>query len=196
MPAQLTPAERSLLLKIARQSLIDAVNRQKATSLPQDLPAALLEIGASFVTLTKFGQLRGCIGTLEAYQPLAEDVCLRAAQAGTQDHRFPRVTPAEIEFIHIEISRLTQPHPLPYASPAELPALLRPFTDGVILSDGLRRATFLPQVWEQLSEPEAFLDHLCHKMGAKPDLWRTKLLEVEIYQVEEFEEERSDSKRA
>lgn len=188
MPAQLTPDERITLLKIARQSLIDAANSRSATPLPEDLTPALLEIGASFVTLTVRGQLRGCIGTLEAHQPLAKDVRQRAAQAATQDYRFPRVRPSEVETIHIEISRLTQPVPLPYSDPAELPRLLRPHVDGVVLTDGLGGATFLPQVWEQLPDPAEFLSHLCLKMGAKSDLWRRKVLQVEIYQVEEFEE--------
>ncbi|NLE93240.1 MAG: AmmeMemoRadiSam system protein A [Chloroflexi bacterium] len=190
MPTQLSPDERSTLLKIARQSLIDAAHDRPAAPLPADLPPALLEKGASFVTLTMHGQLRGCIGTLEAYQPLAQDVRQRAAQAATQDYRFPRVRPGDVEHIHIEISRLTIPTPLPYSEPEELPRLLRPHVDGVVLSDGRNGATFLPQVWEQLPDPAEFLSHLCQKMGARSDLWRRKVLSVEIYQVEEFEEAR------
>ncbi len=188
MPTQLTPDERTTLLKIARQSLIDAVNNRPATPLPDNLTPALLEVGASFVTLTVRGQLRGCIGTLEAYQPLAKDVRQRAAQAATQDYRFPKVRPSEVDNIHIEISRLTNPVPLPYSDPTDLPRLLRPHLDGVVLSDGMHQATFLPQVWEQLPEPAEFLSHLCQKMGTQSDLWRRRVLRVEIYQVEEFEE--------
>ncbi len=188
MPAQLTPDERTTLLKIARQSLIDAVNGRPFTPLPEHLSPALLEIGASFVTLTVHGQLRGCIGTLEAYQPLAKDVRQRAAQAATQDYRFPEVRPSEVELIHIEISRLTKPAPLTYSNPAELPKVLRPHVDGVVLSDGMHQATFLPQVWDQLPEPDQFLNHLCQKMGTQSDLWRRRMLQVETYQVEEFEE--------
>jgi len=151
-------------------------------------PLPCWKLGASFVTLTVRGQLRGCIGTLEAYQALAKDVRQRAAQAATQDYRFPRVRPGEVDKIHIEISRLTKPEPLAYSDPAELPRLLRPHVDGVVLSDGMRQATFLPQVWEQLPEPAEFLSHLCQKMGAQSDLWRRRVLQVEIYQVEEFEE--------
>ena len=190
MPMQLTPDERTTLLKIARQALIDAANNRSASPLPEDLPPALLEIGASFVTLTVRGQLRGCIGTLEAYQPLARDVRQRAAQAATQDYRFPKVRPSEVDSIHIEISRLTKPVPLPYSEPADLPRLLRPKVDGVVLSDGMHEATFLPQVWEQLPDPADFLSHLCQKMGAQPDLWRCRVLNAEIYQVEEFKESR------
>lgn len=188
MPAQLTPDERTTLLKIARQSLVDAANSRPATPLPENLSPALLEIGASFVTLTVRGQLRGCIGTLEAYQPLAKDVRQRAAQAATQDYRFARVRPSDVDLIHIEISRLTSPEPLPYSDPADLPRLLRPHVDGVVLSDGLHQATFLPQVWEPLPDPAEFLSHLCAKMGTQSDLWRRQVLRVEIYQVEEFEE--------
>ena len=188
MPAQLTPDERMTLLKIARQSLIDAANNRPATPLPENLTPALLDVGASFVTLTVRGQLRGCIGTLEAYQPLAKDVRQRAAQAATQDYRFPKVRPSEVDLIHIEISRLTKPEPLPYSDPAELPKLLRPHVDGVVLSDGMHQATFLPQVWDQLPEPDQFLNHLCQKMGTQSDLWRRRMLQVETYQVEEFEE--------
>jgi len=188
MPAQLTSDEQSTLLKIARQSLTDAANNHPTMQLPENLTPALLETGASFVTLTVHGQLRGCIGTLEAYQPLAQDVRQRAAQAATQDNRFPKVRPSEVDLIHIEISRLTKPVLLAYSEPADLPALLRPHVDGVVLSDGWRKATFLPQVWDQLPDPAVFLSHLCQKMGAKSDLWRQKVLQVEIYQVEEFEE--------
>ena len=188
MPERLNFEERTTLLKLARQSLINAANDRPAPPLPKDLPAALLEEGASFVTLTVSGRLRGCIGTLQAYQPLANDVRQRAAQAAVEDYRFPRVRPNEVESIHIEISRLTKPVPLAYSNPTELPGLLKPQVDGVVLSDGRRRATFLPQVWEQLPDPAEFLSHLCQKMGAQPDLWRWEMLQVETYQVEEFEE--------
>ena len=188
MPERLNLEERATLLKLARQSLINAANNQPAPPLPKDLPAALLAEGASFVTLTVRGRLRGCIGTLQAYQPLANDVRQRAAQAAVEDYRFPRVRPNEVDTIHIEISRLTKPVPLAYSNPSELPGLLKPHVDGVVLSDGRRRATFLPQVWQQLPDVAEFLSHLCQKMGVQSDLWRREMLEVETYQVEEFEE--------
>ena len=78
---------------------------------------------------------------------------------------------------------------LKYSSPEELPILLHPHQDGVALRDGFRRATFLPQVWEKLPDPCAFLSQLCQKMGASSDLWRKRKLQVEIYHVEEFQEE-------
>ncbi len=142
-----------------------------------------------FVTLTeRSGELRGCIGTLEAHQPLVEDVREHAAAAATLDYRFSPVMPDEVTELRIEISRLTTPLPLEYTSPDELPARLRPGVDGVILRDGGHRATFLPQVWEKVGDPEEFLAHLCLKMGAPANLWRRKKMDVLIYQVEEFHE--------
>jgi len=187
----LTDAEKSTLLVLARQALERGVRGQRQLEIDLDtLTHALRDIGASFVTLTSRGQLRGCIGTLEARQSLAEDVCEHAVAAALEDYRFSPVSERELPDIEIEISRLTDPQPLAYASPAELAARLRPGVDGVVLRDRFRRATFLPQVWQQLPEPERFLDHLCQKMGAPRDYWRNNPLTVEIYQVEEFREEK------
>jgi len=152
------------------------------------MPPALKENGASFVTLTMDGDLRGCIGALEAHQPLAQDVCEHAVAAAFQDPRFPPVEGDELARIRIEISRLTAPRPLEYTNSEELLAMLRPHIDGVILKDGYRRATFLPQVWEKIPDAVEFLDHLCQKMGAHANLWRTKTLQVLTYQVEDFHE--------
>lgn len=185
----LTPEERSLLLRLAREAITQAVHGQPPAPLDvASLSPALRADGASFVTLTKHGALRGCIGTLEPYQPLAEDVREHAVAAALQDYRFPPVRPDELPELHIEISRLTPSQPLIYDAPAELPTLLRPGVDGVVLDDGFRRATFLPQVWDKLPDPQDFLSQLCLKMGAPPDLWRRKRLHVQRYQVEEFEE--------
>lgn len=185
----LTSEEKAILLRIARESIENAVSRKP--SIPLDLrtmPAALQETGASFVTLTKNGMLRGCIGALEPYQPLAEDVREHAAAAALEDYRFPPVQLEELKDLSIEISRLTVPRPLPYDTPQDLLNKLRPGVDGVVLKDGINRATFLPQVWEQLPEKEAFLSHLCRKMGAADDHWKHRKLLVLIYQVEEFHE--------
>jgi AmmeMemoRadiSam system protein A len=152
--------------------------------------ALLREPGASFVTLTENGDLRGCIGALEPYQPLVQDVCEHAAAAAMEDYRFPPVRPDEVSLLEIEISRLTPPERLEYTDPLELPTHLRPHIDGVVLRDGFRRSTFLPQVWEKIPDPVTFLAHLCQKMGAPATFWRHKLLEVYTYQVEEFKENR------
>ena len=187
MPQNLSPDDWNTLMRIASDAVFAATHRRQPEAVQiAMLPEALRQEGAVFVTLTKSGQLRGCIGSLEAWQPLAEDVQLRAYQAAVQDSRFPPLSPPELPMIEIEISRLTQPEPLEYQVPTDLPQLLRPGQDGVILSDGIRRATFLPQVWEQLPQAEEFLSHLCAKMGARANLWREKALDVQIYHVEEF----------
>lgn len=186
---RLTEEERKLLLQIARQALEAGVKGEPLPPLHlESLPPRLRQNGSAFVTLTRRGQLRGCIGGLEAYQPLAEDVRQHAIAAALQDYRFPPVEPYELPEIQIEISRLSTPLPLEYEKPEDLPKLLRPGVDGVVLRDGLRRATFLPQVWDKIPDPMLFLDMLCQKMGAPADLWRRKKLEVLIYQVEEFHE--------
>jgi uncharacterized protein len=119
---------------------------------------------------------------------LLEDVREHAVAAALNDYRFTPVRPLELPHIRIEVSRLTFPQVLAYKTPGELLTSLRPMVDGVILRDGSRRATFLPQVWEKLPEPEMFLAHLCQKMGVSPDLWQRRLLQVQVYQVEEFNE--------
>jgi AmmeMemoRadiSam system protein A len=185
----LTNEEEQILLKEARHSIELAIqNKPLPELILQDYSPALQEKGASFVTLTEHDELRGCIGALEAYQPLILDVREHAIAAALDDYRFSPVQPDELPFLHIEISRLTNPEPLAYSEPFRLPELLKKGVDGVILRDGIRRATFLPQVWEQLPIPEDFLSHLCNKMGAPADLWRHKKLDVSIYHVVEFHE--------
>jgi AmmeMemoRadiSam system protein A len=186
---QLTDTDRSYLLSLARQSIENFVN---GTSLPpldlNSVSPLLLEQGACFVTLTYKGYLRGCVGALEPYQSLVEDVREHAIAAAFQDYRFQPVQVKEIKEIEIEISYLSRPKILKYENPAELPKILRPNIDGVVIRDGMRRATFLPQVWEKIPDPEEFLEQLCMKMGSPADLWRRKKLDVLTYQVEEFHE--------
>jgi hypothetical protein len=186
---KLTDDEKRTLLGLAREALECGVCGQKLSPLDlQSLSPRLQACGTSFVTLTINGNLRGCIGALEPCQPLVEDVREHAVAAALQDFRFPLVCPEELSQIKLEISRLTVPVPLEYCSPEDLLAKLRPGIDGVVLRDRSRRATFLPQVWEKLPDPIDFLDNLCAKMGAAPDLWRKKHLDVLVYQVEEFHE--------
>lgn len=188
-PDLLTNEERQQLLKLARHSIELAVNGKPSPDLRlQEFSPRLRENGASFVTLTEQGELRGCIGTLEPYQSLVQDVCEHAAAAALEDYRFLPVQPDEVSRLEIEISRLTIPQPLEYDTPEQLLESLRPGVDGVILRDGALRATFLPQVWEKILDPADFLSHLCQKMGASASLWRRKKLRVFIYHVEEFHE--------
>jgi hypothetical protein len=189
MGTQFTTEERGTLLRLARQALEAGVRGQLLPPLePAGLTPLLAAPGAAFITLTVHGQLRGCIGALEPYQPLADDVREHAVAAALEDYRFPQVQASELKEIAIEVSVLTPPIPLEYDGPDGLLAKLRPGVDGVILRDGFRRATFLPQVWEKVVDKEDFLGQLCWKMGAAPDTWRKKHLEVLVYQVEEFHE--------
>ncbi len=189
MDKPLTDEEKRSLLKMAREALENAVHARALSPLdPAALSPALQAEGASFVTLTVRGQLRGCIGALQPYQPLAADVREHAIAAGLQDPRFPPVVESELKDIEIEISRLTQPTPLEYRDADDLLARLRPGVDGVILRDGWHRATFLPQVWGKIPDKANFLNNLCRKMGMPADAWRKKRLEVFTYQVEEFHE--------
>ena len=189
MNEKLTREEQQTLLRMARESMETAVRGKKLPPIQEEtLTSTLREHGASFVTLTIRGQLRGCIGALEAYQPLADDVREHAVAAALEDPRFPPVREDELGRIQVEVSRLTRPVPLEYTDANDLLSKLRPHVDGVILRDGFRRATFLPQVWEKIPDPSEFLDNLCYKMGAGADLWRHKHIEVFVYQVEEFHE--------
>jgi len=187
--SNLSPSEKETLLKVARQSLELGLRGEKLP--PLNAETHLLQAdGATFVTLTINGQLRGCIGALEPYQPLIEDVRVHALAAAQNDYRFSPVRPEELDQIEIEISRLTPPIPLEYGDALDLLRKLRPKVDGVVIKDGPRRATFLPQVWQQLPDPHVFLSELCQKMGAPSNLWQQKKLDVLIYQVEEFHEKR------
>lgn len=189
MEDALTQEEQQLLLRLAREALERGVRGETLPPLdPSSLTPRLQEPGATFITLTRDGELRGCIGTLEPYQPLAEDVREHAVAAALEDPRFPPVRENELDRIQIEVSRLTRPVPLEYRDADDLLSKLRPHVDGVILRDGPRRSTFLPQVWEKIPDPAEFLENLCYKMGADPHLWRKKHPEVLVYQVEEFHE--------
>ncbi len=186
---RLSAAEGQWLLRLAREAMTRAVQGQPLPPLPPDVPPRLWEPGAAFVTLrTKdTGRLRGCIGSIIATRPLVEDVRDHAVDAALHDPRFPPVTPDELPNLALEVSYLTPLQPLTYRSPQDLLARLRPGIDGVLLRDGWRQATFLPQVWHSLPEPEAFLSHLCLKMGAAPTCWQ-RPLEVFTYQVQAFQE--------
>ena len=185
----LSPEEKKTLLALARETIKSSVGHKPLPSLPPEKMTPTLKApGAVFVTLTIGGELRGCIGSLQAFRPLVEDVQQHAIDAAVNDYRFSPVTQIEVPLLKIEISCLSAPVPLPYNSPDELPGLLKPNVDGVVLNDGMRSATFLPQVWEQLPDVNDFLSHLCLKMGASPDAWRRKVLNVSIYHVEEFHE--------
>lgn len=155
--------------------------------LPDD--EVFQELGAVFVTLTKDGVLRGCIGSLQAVEPLKISVAKNAVHAALRDPRFPAVTAEELPKLHIGISLLTPPKSLAYSHADSLLQTLRPGVDGVILmGPGGAGATFLPQVWHQLPEPAHFLSQLCRKAGLAADAWKTTHLHYQVYQTLSFAE--------
>lgn len=165
-----------LLVAIARRSISQLVeaHRQYEPALDQ-LPERLRRPGASFVTLYLAEQLRGCIGSVEPYLPLATDVAFNAVAAASRDSRFPPVTCDELPALELSVTILSPLQPLTYQNDSDLASRLRPGIDGVMIRWRQRRSLLLPQVWERLPEPEAFLLALadkagipCHELAAQP----------------------------
>ena len=142
-------------------------------------------LAATFVTLKKDGELRGCIGSLEARRPLVEDVVDNARAAAFRDPRFPPLEPLELFEIDIEISVLSPREVLPVRTEAEALSQLRPGIDGVVLEYGGNKATFLPQVWEGLPEPVIFLSELRRKAQLPPRFWHPEM-RISRYTVEKY----------
>lgn len=188
-PVQFTSAERKFLLGVARQTLTRVTAGRGLPEIKADaIPASCRALKGCFVTLTKSGDLRGCIGNILPAGPLYQAVMDNARSAALRDPRFPPVTGDEATKLHIEVSVLTVPEPLAFRSPDDLLVKLQPRRDGVVLKIGERGATFLPQVWEQLPDKIEFLNHLAAKAGCAPSAWRGKDVSVSIYHVEAFEE--------
>ena len=181
--------DRQYLLKLAREAIARHLREEDPATIDLDtLPDSLSCDGACFVTLTKHGALRGCIGSLEARRPLVLDVRENAVAAAFHDPRFPPMRLEELDDLHVEVSVLSSPQPLSYDGPDDLIAQLRPGVDGVVIERGWNRATFLPQVWEKLPDPRQFLEHLCVKAFLPADAYRSPGLDVYTYQVEKFDE--------
>lgn len=148
---------------------------------PEPPHPALAEPGAAFVTLTQGDRLRGCIGSLEAWRPLEEDVRANARAAAFRDPRFPPLGRQELAATRVEVSLLTPAEAMEFADEADVLRRLRPNMDGVILEYAGRRGTFLPQVWESLPQPRDFLAHLKQKAGFPADFWSP---DVKLYRYE------------
>ena len=147
----------------------------------------LNQSGATFVTLTQNGALRGCIGSLEAHRALDQDVRANAVAAAFRDPRFPPLTLAELPRTRVEVSLLTAPQPMSFSDEADALRQLRPNVDGIIFSAGQKRSTFLPQVWEQLPDPRQFLAHLKQKAGLPADYWSPEV-HLQRYEVQKWKE--------
>ena len=171
-PELINQHDARLLLKLAGESIEQFL--QSGRKLSPDLkklPDRLSQRGAAFVTLTLKGQLRGCIGHLEAIQALVLDVVENARLAAFNDPRFAPLTDKEFNEITISISILSKAEPMQFTSEQDLLSQIRPGIDGLILEEGGYRGTFLPSVWESLPEPEAFLRHLKQKSGLHETYW-------------------------
>jgi uncharacterized protein len=185
----LAPDDQRALVRLARQTLEEVVRHQRLPEVDAaSFSSRLRQPSGCFVTLEIQGQLRGCIGHILPQEALYQAVMDNANSAALRDTRFSPVTPEELPRIEVEVSVLTVPQPLSFNSPADLLAKLVPNRDGVVLSIGFRRATFLPQVWEKLPDPERFLQQLSMKAGLDADDWRRPETSVQIYHVQAFKE--------
>ena len=188
-PSNYMPKERKFLLDLARKTITSAANTKMIPPIDKKgMPKKLTEKKGCFVTLTKGGRLRGCIGYIFPKEPLHDAVAQMTYNAAMRDRRFKPVMPNELNDIHIEVSVLTVPKPLEFATPEELLSKLRPHIDGVVLRYGSRQATYLPQVWKQMPDKEVFLTRLSMKAGIDPEAWRKGNVTVLVYQAEAFEE--------
>jgi len=184
-----SPEQGRLLTALARNAIASEFGGP-TIELPH--PDWLNAPGAVFVTLTKQGErgqneLRGCIGSLEAHRALIDDVQDNARAAAFKDPRFPPLRRDELVGTRVEVSLLSPAEPMRFANEADALAQLRPGIDGVILEHGWHRATFLPQVWEQLPEPWQFIANLKRKAGLATDFWADDV-HLSRYQVEKFKE--------
>jgi AmmeMemoRadiSam system protein A len=171
-PLGLTLERRCLLTEIALRSIEHGLQHGRALPVRIDEFDAPLRVPrASFVTLKKRGELRGCIGAIAAVRPLVEDVAHNAFAAAFEDPRFPGLRAAELPELEVHLSVLSQPEPIHFRDEADLVARIRPGVDGLILTQGPHRGTFLPSVWEQLRDPREFLAHLKLKAGLPADYW-------------------------
>jgi uncharacterized protein len=185
-PSPLAPGLRQILLVLAREAIHQGLDRGRPPEVdPLAYPEALRVVRACFVTLQQHGQLRGCIGHLEGFQSLLQDVAENAFAAAFRDPRFPPLRRTELAGLEIHISILGPAEPLRFTSERDLLRQLRPGIDGLILRDGLSRGTFLPSVWESLPDPVSFLNQLKRKAGLAPDHW-SPTLEVLRYETESF----------
>ncbi len=173
------------LLALARATIARAFGQ---TAQADENAPWLREAGATFVTLTQNGELRGCIGSLEAHRPLVDDVKANALAAAFRDPRFPPLLESELARTRVEVSLLSPMQEIAFRDEADARAQLRPGIDGVVLEYGWQRGTFLPQVWEQLPQRAQFLAHLKQKAGLPADFWAD---EVRLYRytVEKWKEE-------
>lgn len=178
------------LLRLARASLEEklrgAVEDRGSGEVRSD-ESWLDEPAATFVTLRREGELRGCIGSVEIVRPLLEDVRRNAVAAALRDPRFPPLSAAELEDVDLEVTLLSAPQPISFTSEKDALDQLRPGEDGLLMQWQHHRATYLPQVWEMLPDPSAFLASLKRKAGLAPDFWHPEI-DLRRYTAEHWSE--------
>jgi len=175
----------STLLKLSRAAIgsrFGGGDGAVAPALPE-----LAQPGATFVTLTMRGELRGCIGSLEARRLLRDDVQHNALAAAFRDPRFPPLERRDFDLVRIEVSLLAPPERMEAQNEDDALGQLRPGTDGLIFMRGANRATFLPQVWESLPDPRHFMMQLKRKAGLPADFWSGDV-ELARYTVTKWKE--------
>lgn len=181
-----THAHRQQLVELAKRSIAYGLEHKRAIGVTlSDYEEQLQHHRACFVTLHLEGQLRGCIGSLEARRPLVEDVAENAFAAAFRDPRFNPLRASELDALELSISVLTPSTEIDFDSQQDLIDQIRPGVDGLILQEGHHRGTFLPTVWEQLPQAEQFLRQLKIKAGLAPDYWSNDL-RVSRYETESF----------
>ncbi|MBA54289.1 MAG: AMMECR1 domain-containing protein [Pseudomonadales bacterium] len=181
----LSEQDKQTLIDLAWQSIRCGLQTGHPLQKLGPMPPGLMVPGASFVTLESNGNLRGCIGSLQAHQPLAEDVVHNAYSAAFRDSRFMPLQADELAGLSLQVSVLTEPTDLSFRDEADLLQQLVPGEDGIILEDGYHRATFLPQVWNQLPQPDLFMTHLKNKAGLPSNYW-SEDIRIQRYHVEKF----------
>lgn len=190
----LTHAEQHEALDVARRGAIDPLEAGGDGYRPglrrwvpdvHTLRGPLAEPGACFVTLRADGALLGCIGSLAAYRPLGVDVAANAAAAAFDDPRLPPLSWADVAWAEVHISVLGAMQPLAASGFDALRGALRPGVDGLVVEASGRRATFLPSVWSQLPDVDAFLAALWRKAGLVSGSWPAGIV-LHTYEVQEF----------
>lgn len=174
--ADLSADEQLRLLALARESILDGL--QTGRALQVDLARFsdnLLIKSAVFITLMRHGELRGCIGSLQAVEPLAQAIANSAFSAAFHDRRFGKMQAAEVDELMIEISVLSEMELIEVDSRATLLQQLQPGVDGLLLEDQGHRSTFLPKVWEKITSPEMFIEQLMLKAGLPADHWSQRI---------------------
>ena len=182
----MTTERGKILLPIARAAISQVLN---VPHTADETAPWLAEHGACFVTLTQSGELRGCIGSLQAHRPLLADVKSNAVSAALHDPRFAPLRAEELDITTVEISLLSATREMEVRDEADALAQLRPNVDGIIFEYGRYRSTFLPQVWESLAQPRQFLSMLRRKAGLPDDFW-AEGVKLSRYTVTKWSEER------